>query len=99
MEVESKVVLPRELDDLSSFIQEKPESLAAATAELQAIALRATKFLFDLGKYIRFKICTQYSAEQSYSFAVGTCIYTSYSGPSFFSHTVSSSQDEITNSC
>ncbi|KAG1825971.1 U3 small nucleolar ribonucleoprotein complex, subunit Mpp10 [Suillus subaureus] len=48
MEIESKVNLPRELDDLSSFIQEKPESLAAATAELQAIALRATKFIFDL---------------------------------------------------
>ncbi|KAG1783919.1 Mpp10 protein [Suillus placidus] len=48
MEIESKVILPRELDDLSSFIQEKPESLAAATAELHAIALRATKFIFDL---------------------------------------------------
>ncbi|KAG1870057.1 Mpp10 protein [Suillus subluteus] len=48
MEIESQVILPRELDDLSSFIQEKPESLAAATAELQAIALRATKFIFDL---------------------------------------------------
>ncbi|KAG2044811.1 U3 small nucleolar ribonucleoprotein complex, subunit Mpp10 [Suillus americanus] len=48
MEIESKVILPRELDGLSSFIQEKPESLAAATAELQAIALRATKFIFDL---------------------------------------------------
>ncbi|KAG2159896.1 Mpp10 protein [Suillus bovinus] len=48
MEIESNVILPRELDDLSSFIQEKPESLAIATAELQAIALRATKFIFDL---------------------------------------------------
>ncbi|KAG1801587.1 Mpp10 protein [Suillus plorans] len=48
MEIESQVILPRELDDLSSFIQEKPESLATATAELQAIALRATKFIFDL---------------------------------------------------
>ncbi|KAG1864167.1 Mpp10 protein [Suillus subalutaceus] len=48
MEIGSQVILPRELDDLSSFIQEKPESLAAATAELQAIALRATKFIFDL---------------------------------------------------
>lgn len=48
MEIESKVILPRELDDLSSFIREKPESLAAATAELHAIALRATKFIFDL---------------------------------------------------
>lgn len=50
MEIESQVILPRELDDLSSFIQEKPESLATATAELQAIALRATKFIFDLGE-------------------------------------------------
>ncbi|KAG2051674.1 hypothetical protein BDR06DRAFT_1010175 [Suillus hirtellus] len=48
MEIESQVILPRELDDLSSFIQEKPESLATATAELQAIALHATKFIFDL---------------------------------------------------
>ncbi|KAG2120921.1 Mpp10 protein [Suillus discolor] len=48
MEIESQVILPRELDDLSSFIQEKPESLATATTELQAIALRATKFIFDL---------------------------------------------------
>ncbi|KAG2154883.1 Mpp10 protein [Suillus clintonianus] len=48
MEIESKIVLPRELHDLSAFIQEKPESLAAATAELHAIALRATKFIFDL---------------------------------------------------
>lgn len=48
MEIESKVTLPRELDDLSSFIREKPESLAAATAELHAVALRATKFIFDL---------------------------------------------------
>ncbi|KAG1755226.1 Mpp10 protein [Suillus paluster] len=48
MQIESKVVLPRELHDLSSFIEEKPESLAVATAELQAIALRATKFIFDL---------------------------------------------------
>ncbi|KAG1833842.1 Mpp10 protein [Suillus variegatus] len=48
MEIDSQVILPRELDDLSSFIQEKPESLATATAELQAIALRATKFIFDL---------------------------------------------------
>ena len=51
MEIESKDVLPSELHDLSSFIEEKPESLASATAELQAIALRATKFLFDLGKH------------------------------------------------
>jgi U3 small nucleolar RNA-associated protein MPP10 len=50
MEIESKVILPRELDDLSSFIREKPESLAAATAELHAVALRATKFIFDLGE-------------------------------------------------
>ncbi|KAG0708918.1 Mpp10 protein [Suillus ampliporus] len=48
MQIESNVVLPRELHDLSSFIEEKPESLAIATAELQAIALRATKFIFDL---------------------------------------------------
>jgi U3 small nucleolar RNA-associated protein MPP10 len=53
MEIESKVILPRELDDLSSFIREKPESLAAATAELHAIALRATKFIFDLGEQTR----------------------------------------------
>jgi U3 small nucleolar RNA-associated protein MPP10 len=53
MEIESQVILPRELDDLSSFIQEKPESLATATAELRAIALRATKFIFDLGEQIK----------------------------------------------
>ncbi|KAG2051921.1 hypothetical protein BDR06DRAFT_1060089 [Suillus hirtellus] len=53
MEIESQVILPRELDDLSSFIQEKPESLATATAELRAIALRATKFIFDLAPQTR----------------------------------------------
>lgn len=97
MEIESKVVLPRELHDLSSFIEEKPESLAAATAELQAIALRATKFIFDLGRLDSKFI--YYRAEQFHSFAVGTRLDTSYRGPSVFPQTVSSSSDEITNAC
>lgn len=69
MEIESIVVLPRELHDLSSFIEEKPESLAAATVELQTIALRATKFIFDLGKHIRLIHFTMLSSHHN-SFAV-----------------------------
>ncbi|KAH7931008.1 Mpp10 protein [Leucogyrophana mollusca] len=42
------IQLPYELQELSSFIDVGPERLALASTELQAVALRAAKFVFDL---------------------------------------------------
>ena len=44
------VVLPPELQSLSTLLDESPESLASGNAAIQAAALNATKHTFDLCK-------------------------------------------------
>lgn len=44
------VPLPLELQSLSNFLEEYPESLALGNQELQTTALNATKYAFDLCK-------------------------------------------------
>ncbi|KAG6334437.1 hypothetical protein ID866_4651 [Astraeus odoratus] len=48
MEVEPSISLPRPLQNLSTFIDTQPESIAVASNELQELALQATKYVFDL---------------------------------------------------
>lgn len=43
------VQLPNELLDLSNLIENTPESFASGSKDVQAAALCATKFVFDLG--------------------------------------------------
>ncbi|EGN96338.1 hypothetical protein SERLA73DRAFT_112603 [Serpula lacrymans var. lacrymans S7.3] len=44
----AKLELPSELQKLSSFTETSPECIATGNAALQAAALQATKFIFDL---------------------------------------------------
>lgn len=44
------VPLPPELQNLSNLLEESPETLALGNQELQAAALNATKYAFDLCK-------------------------------------------------
>lgn len=44
-----EVQLPEELDALSTLIDSKPEALATGDKDIQLAALRATKFVYDLG--------------------------------------------------
>ena len=44
------VPLPSELQNLSNLLEECPETLALGNQELQATALNATKYAFDLCK-------------------------------------------------
>jgi predicted solute-binding protein len=44
------VPLPLELQSLSNLLEEFPETLALGNQELQAAALNATKYAFDLCK-------------------------------------------------
>ena len=46
------VTLPPELQSLSNLLEEFPESLALGNQELQATALNATKYAFDLCKLL-----------------------------------------------
>lgn len=51
MEIEQSVSLPLPLQVLTTFIDERVESLAAENSELQDLALRAAKYVFDLGEF------------------------------------------------
>ena len=44
------VPLPSELQNLSNLLEECPETLALGNQELQAAALNAAKYVFDLCK-------------------------------------------------
>lgn len=44
-----EVQLPKELVDLTTIIDLRPECLATGDAAMQSAALTATKFIFDLG--------------------------------------------------
>ena len=44
------VPFPPQLLNLSNFLEEYPETLALGNQELQATALNATKYVFDLCK-------------------------------------------------
>lgn len=44
------VLLPLEFQSLSKLLEECPETLALGNKELQATALNATKYAFDLCK-------------------------------------------------
>jgi U3 small nucleolar RNA-associated protein MPP10 len=50
MEGNPDVLLPIELQSLSNLLEEFPETLALGNEELQATALNATKYAFDLCK-------------------------------------------------
>lgn len=41
--------LPSQLENLSKLLGEKPEALATGSEDLREAALRATKFIYDLG--------------------------------------------------
>ena len=43
------LILPPQLEKLTAFIDQKPEALALGDNELRVEALRATKYLYDLG--------------------------------------------------
>lgn len=43
------VELPQELAALSNILESKPEALATGDNEIQLAALRATKYIYDLG--------------------------------------------------
>lgn len=43
------IELPQELDSLSNVVESKPEALATGDKDIQLAALRATKFIYDLG--------------------------------------------------
>jgi len=51
MEIEQSVSLPLPLQVLTTFIDKQVESLAAENSELQDLALRAAKYVFDLGEF------------------------------------------------
>lgn len=44
------MVLPSRLEKLTTLIDQKPEALALGDSELRVEALKATKYLYDLGK-------------------------------------------------
>lgn len=48
------IELPPELLELSLRLDEKPESLATGNEDIQLAALKATKYVFDLGEPIHF---------------------------------------------
>lgn len=41
--------LPNELYELSSLIEQSPESFVSGSKAIQTASLKATKFVFDLG--------------------------------------------------
>lgn len=49
-EPEEIVELPEALQELSLRIDEKPESFATGNKDIQLAALKATKYVFDLGE-------------------------------------------------
>lgn len=51
MDDSSDVPLPSELQSLSNLLEEFPETLALGNKDLQAAALNATKYAFDLCKF------------------------------------------------
>lgn len=46
----AEVELPQELEALSNVLDSKPEALATGDKDIQLAALRATKFIYDMGK-------------------------------------------------
>ncbi len=48
--VEVDIVLPAELQKLSTLLDDRPETLATGNGEIHAAALAATKYIFDLCK-------------------------------------------------
>jgi hypothetical protein len=50
------VQLPDELLNLSNAIEKYPESFASGSDDIQASALIATKFVFDLGAVLEFHV-------------------------------------------
>jgi len=48
--VEGDIVLPAELQKLSTLLDTCPETLAIGNGEIHAAALTATKYIFDLCK-------------------------------------------------
>ena len=50
---EEVVELPQELSILSTRIDEKPESFATGNEDIRLAALRAAKYVFDLGENSR----------------------------------------------
>lgn len=50
MDGSQDVSLPLELQSLSNLLEESPETLASGNQDLQASALNATKYTFDLCK-------------------------------------------------
>ena len=51
---EETIELPAELAQLSLSVDEKPESLATGSKDIQLAALKATKYVFDLGKPVLY---------------------------------------------
>jgi len=45
------IQLPDELLNLSNLVERCPEAFASGSTDIQAAAIRATKFVFDLGAF------------------------------------------------
>jgi U3 small nucleolar RNA-associated protein MPP10 len=48
------IQLPDEFLNLSNVVERRPETFAAGSKDIQAAALKATKFVFDLGVFSKF---------------------------------------------
>jgi U3 small nucleolar RNA-associated protein MPP10 len=56
MDSSPDIPLPLELQSLSDLLEECPETLALGSQDLQATALNATKYAFDLCKLFDIQI-------------------------------------------
>ena len=50
VEPQEIIELPSELQELSLSIDEKPDSFAVGNEDIRLAALKATKYVFDLGE-------------------------------------------------
>ena len=88
------LLIPDELNNLSTLVEKSPERLASGSEDFRLAALQAAKYVFDMGAFVKAVLRLMLKMRGN-STAVGGTIHPAHNGSSCFTQPFSSTANAV----